>query len=273
MKFMKKYFVMILAVTTISGCATTSEMMEKIKTSSIYEDEGVNVYLKSFSDHRQGEASILPTGESIIYAYEPDVITNGELLSVLGYDLYNTLDKERKTYPTTIGIDISIRDVETVIRHGSLSRLGYYNTKVQARVIISDTKTDEVLGVFPVIVSRSKVRTTTTGRQPTVEADRRTTVNLLAETSRDLSDKVLEKSEVIIEDYVESLREIKEVIESETDATIEEKEIDVPSLKEENLNLSPDVIEQLEKEEQKLLDRKERQRRLYEEKMMNDSTL
>jgi len=255
-----------MAFSIVSACSNTQQYLNGSSSSQhkVLLANNVNIFLKSFSDHRQGITTAKLKGPKVIYSYRPQVLTNGQMLPVLGYYLYNSLEKEDSKSPISISMDVSIKDVKTLIKNGPVSRFGYYWVQTQARVILKDTYTKEIVGSFPVIVSESELRNSTTGRQPTAEEDRRSLVKLMDLLSEKLSKEVIRKTSDIVYDYLDAQKDIEQAINAE----LSTKEVAIPQVKEDALNLPKDVIEQLENEEQKLLERKEQQRLIYQEKIV-----
>tara|TARA_Y100001960_G_scaffold280743_1_gene313850 strand:- start:2797 stop:3684 length:888 start_codon:yes stop_codon:yes gene_type:complete len=288
MNLFKKIFALSASVALLSACA--SNETTPLEDLSVYNDEfkdyKINVFLKSFSDHRQGSGLLLPNGSDIVYAYKPQSVTSGQMLPLLGYYLYKSVDFENKKAPRSVGVDVSLRYVETAIRHGGLpvTRLGYYSAEVQARVIVRDMVNNEIIDTFPILVSDSKIRSTSTGRAPSTQEDKYQMLALLDNVSIKLADEVLAETADILEDYyryeeVEEMFEMQEDFKSLADdkytTSIFEKtkSVKVDEVEEESLGATPEMIDFIESEEQKLLDRKEAQRKLFEKKLEDQKYL
>jgi len=266
MKFIKKYFILIITLSIIAGCSSNHKYLNK--NPKAFYNKDVNIFLKSFSDHRQGSGMLTPIGSKIIYNYKPQKLTNGQMLPILGYHLYNSLENKNSKSYTSISMDVSIKDVQTFIKNGPVSRFGYYWTQTHARVILTDTYTKDIIATFPIIVSESKFRNSSTGRQPTAREDRREMIQLLEKNSQELSENIIRATEEFVSDYMKAQEEIQALLNKELSG---KEKLKVPEIKEDNLNLPPEIIKQLEEEEEKLLERKQLQRIIYEEKMLEQT--
>lgn len=286
MNLFKKFFV-LSAVAMVASACTNNTPLEELQTyNDNFKDYKINVFLKSFSDHRQGKALLKPDGSDIIYSYKPQSVTSGQMLPLLGYYLYNALDFQDDNSKSSIGIDVSIRNVDTSIRHGNfpITRLGYYSVEVQARVIIRDMVNNEIINTFPVLVSDTKIRKTSTGRAPTPQEDTYSILELMDNVSIKLADEILDETSDILEDYyrydgIEEMLEMQkdgfslaDEVET-TDVVNKTKAVKIKEEKEENLGATVDMIEKIEAEEQKLIDRKEAQKKLFEKKLEDQKYL
>ncbi|MCP4354184.1 MAG: hypothetical protein GY793_00880 [Proteobacteria bacterium] len=266
MNFIKKYFIFIMALSVITGCTSNHKYLNERPKE--FHTKDVNIYLKSFSDHRQGAGSLTPIGSKIIYNYKPQSLTNGQMLPILGYHLYNSLEEKRANVINSISMDISIKGVQTFIKNGPVSRYGYYWTQTHARVILTDNYTKDIIATFPIVVSESKFRNSATGRQPNAREDRRAMVQLLEKNSKSLSSNIISATEEFVANYLKDQEAIRSALDNDLSA---KEKLSVPEVKEDNLNLPPEIIRQLEEEEQKLLERKQLQRIIYEEKMLEQT--
>ena len=282
MNLIKKYFVLAVCFSALTACAPQN--LEDLKDyKHNFKEENINVFLKSFSDHRQGQALLKPTGSDILYAYKPQSLTNGQMLPLLGYYLYNALDFEDSKSKKSIGIDVSLRDVDTSIRFGSLpnGRLGYYSAGVQARVIVRDMVKNEVIDTFPILLAEKQIRTSSTGRAPEPSTDAYTLLALLDDVSFDLGREILSQVDDIVDDYYTYEENSKEEdFEDKLTDTIKDvspldkvKEVSLDSIEEKDLKVDPKMLKYIEEEEQKLLERKEEQRKLFEHKLKEQKHL
>ena len=282
MNFLKKYFVLAAGLATLTACAGSKDMNDLAEYNQDFKEQNINVFLKSFSDHRQGRDMLLPQGPKIIYAYKPQSLMNGQMLPLLGYYIYNTLDFQDEKAKKSIGIDVSVRKVETAIRLGHMpsGRMGYYSASIQARVIVRDMVGKEVIATFPIMISKNKLRNTTTGNSPSSATDRYALLNLVDELSIELADEILDEvSEITEEYYVEELDEV--VFEEKLDRSLstasnpldKTADMKVNEVKEDSLNMSLDVQSQIEAEEEILEERKEQQRMLFEQKIREQREL
>lgn len=280
MNLFKKSFVLVTSLAVLAGCSSHSNLEDLSIYKQEFKESDANVFLKSFSDHRQGKALLKPEGSKIVYAYDPQTITSGQMLPLLGYYLYKSVDFRNDNAAKSIGIDVSVRNVETAIRHSSLpaSRLGYYALDLQARVILRDMATNEIITMFPIVVSDTKLRNTTTGRAPSVQEDQYAMLDLFETVSIDLADVVLKETAHILEDYYEldNLEEILEetsVVEQQPVFIERAQEVKINEVKPTELDATADMIDYIESEEQKLLERKKAQRKLFEKKLEDQKYL
>lgn len=286
MNLFKKFFVLSAVAMVASACANKTPLENLKDYNDGFKEYKINVFLKSFSDHRQGKSLLAPDGSGIIYSYKPQSVTSGQLLPLLGYYLYNALDFQDDNSKSSIGIDVSLRNVDTSIRHGNfpITRLGYYSVEAQARVIIRDMVNNEIIDTFPILVSDSKIRKTSTGRAPTPQEDTYSILELMDNVSIKLADEVLSETSNILDEYyryddIEEMLELQEdgfslADEVSTSNIIEKsKMVKVQEEEEENLGATVDMIEKIEAEEQKLINRKEAQRKLFEKKLEDQKYL
>mgnify|MGYP000155816601 CR=1 FL=1 len=277
MNLLSKSLLVAVSAFSISACTMHSRDIEELSEyKHEFRSKNLNVYLKSFSDHRQGRQAILPEGEGIMYAFKPEDLTNGTMLSYLGVYLYNALDKKDKNAVNQIGIDVSIRDVETVIRTGNFKtgRLGYYSVSVKARVIVKDITRGEILTSFPIVVAENKARTSQTGRQPEAALDNKKMLDILDRLALKLADEVLEETEENLEKIYQMDKSGDDVIYVNNKSKLANgKEFNVKQVSEDELNVSPEIIRAVEQQESSLIERKDQQRILYEKKILEQKWL
>lgn len=283
MTLFKKYFALALCVTALTGCFGAKEMRDLNEYQEEFKETNVNVFLKSFSDHRQGQALVMPAGPSVIYAYKPQSLANGQILPLLGYYLYHAADLEDTAADRSIGVDVSIRDIKTLIRSGNFAsgRLGYYSAEVQARVILRDMNDNKIIKTFPIVVSKNQARRTTTGRSPSPSEDNYALIKLVDEVALELADETLEEVAEFTEEYYEDDSKNEEVFEYVAKDNFEPKvnpldkvqDVEVKQVEETELKVTPEMISYIESEEQKLLNRKEEQRKMFEKKIEDQKYL
>jgi len=282
MNLIKKYFVLAATFSALTACAPQN--LDDLKDyKQDFKEDNINVFLKSFSDHRQGQALLRPAGPKILYAYKPQSLTNGQMLPLLGYYLYNALEFEDEAATRSVGIDVSLRDVDTTIRLGHLpnGKFGYYSAGAQARVIVRDMINNNIIGTFPILLAEKQIRTSTTGRPPEPKDDAYTLLALLDDVSFDLGREVLDQVDDMLYDYYREEEQLEEEAFEETlTDTIKDvnpldktKEVKVKSVEEKDLQVDPEILKYIEEEEQKLLERKEEQRKLFENKIKEQQHL
>jgi hypothetical protein len=291
MNLLKKFFVFSSCIALLTACASHDTKIEELKAyKNDFNDHKINVFLKSFSDHRQGKALMLPTSSDIVYAYKPQTLTSGQMLPLLGYYLYHAVDFQDDNSKNSVGIDVSIRNVETLIKHDHfpVTRLGKYFVEIRARVIVRDMINNEIINTFPIIITDSKIRTSSTGRAPTTQEDTYSMLQLMDNVSIELADKVLKVTSDLVDEYysydnIDKFFKMKEDGKSLADKTdVEEvtesiinktNDMNVPEISESDLGATPEMIEYIQSEEQKLLDRKEAQKKLFEKKLEDQKYL
>lgn len=280
MIFFKKYFILAACLVTISAC-TNKDVRYLSDYNEDFREDNLNVFLKSFSDHRQGIDMLLPQGSNVIYAYKPQSLMNGQMLPLTGYYLYHTLDFQDEKAENSVGIDVSIRKVETAIRYGAFpnGKMGRYKALVQARVILRDIKRNEVIGAFPVFASKQKIRTTNTGKTPTAATDQYELLELLDDVSFEFADKILEESEDLIKDYFKKVakneklfeKKLKESLNEEPEEEIapakKAETVKLEQIQEADLNIPPEVLSEIEAEERRLMERRAQQNVLFKNKI------
>jgi hypothetical protein len=271
----KKYVALAACLAALTGCFGAKNASDLSSYQEDFRENNVNVFLKSFSDHRQGLALIVPEGSGVLYAYKPQVLANGQMLPLLGYYLYHAADLEDTYAEKSVGVDVSIRDMKTLIRSGNFAsgKLGYYSAEVQARVILRDMKKNEIITTFPIVISKNQARTTTNGRVPTAKEDNYALLQLVDEVALKLADEVLDEvAEITNEYYVEdksALFEYSETAVTETAISPLDKlqDVKVEQVEEEELKVTPDLLDKIADDERKLIEKKEEQRRDFEQEL------
>ena len=273
----KKYVALAACLAALTGCFSAKDANDLKSYQEDFKENNVNVFLKSFSDHRQGMALIVPEGPSVLYAYKPQSLANGQMLPLLGYYLYHAADLENPMAEKSVGIDVSVRDIKTLIRSGNFAsgKLGYYSAEVQARVILRNMKNKEIITTFPVVISKNQARTATTGRTPSAQEDKYALIKLVDEVSLKLADEVLDVvADITDEYYVEDKSSLFEftnetVVQSNISPLDKVQDVKIEQVEEEELKVTPDLLDRIADDEQKLIEKKEEQRRDFEQELLD----
>lgn len=295
MKSLNKFFSLFACLALLANCAkpTIDDSLNDLQSyNQDFREKNINVFLKSFSDHRQGKALVKPTGEGVVYSYIPNDLTNGSTMPRLGFYVNKTLDKHTSN-PNAVGIDVSIRDIKTLIRTGDFTsgRYGYYSVEVSAKVILRNMYDLTVIDSFNVDVDENKARTTATGYQPDAAKDEQALLDLLDEVAYKLADEILHKTDSILnkEDYQVtgfSSLEVEDVapkaVEMPEPAAVTNEEVmvqpvampePIENTENDDLEVTPEMIEAIEAEEKGLLEHKDLERQMYEKKLLEQKWL